>query len=266
MNRILMSLLVLGFAAAGEANAVVIIGGSVNNGNLDRAHAVQIVPGFFLPKPDIWQNAGVRSITGPYEDEMSSEPWAGPAPTPVTTDNSLNPPFPDGCGDVNVDGDCAVFFKAFSGNATDGTATGHLYQDNPGTPGMLYTLTGWAGAEANFMAGAEFAIDFLDAGNAVIGSAVLDLIAAGLFTPNGEPFNYKEYQVAGVAPASTATVRARVSMIDGIANPAGGGQAFVVDDFTLTEETSGTVPEPATLALVLLGMAGLAQKIRRRHA
>jgi hypothetical protein len=264
MNRILMSLLVLAFAAASQANAGVIIGGSLNNGNLDRTHAVEIVPGFFLPKPDVWQNVGTRSITGPYEDEMSSEPWAGPAPTPVTTDGNLNPPPPDGC-----DGpDCAVFFKPFSGSFSggppNGAATGHLYQDNPGTAGVLYTLTGWAGAEANALAGVMFAIDFLDAGNVLIASSTLDLVAAGLFTPNGQPFNYKEYTVTGVAPANTATVRARASMIDGIPNPNGGGQAIVVDDFTLTDETGRTVSEPATLALVVLSMIGLAQIGRRR--
>jgi hypothetical protein len=261
MKRLLASLVVLGFAVCGAsaANAVVIIGGSVQNGNLDRTQATEIVPGFFLPKPQVWQNVGVRAITGPYEDEMSSEPWAGPAPTPVTTDGNLNPPHPDGCGGP----DCAVFFKAFSGNATDGAATGHLYQDHPGTPGLLYTFTGWAGAEPNFLGGAQFAIEFLDAADAIIGSSTLDLLAAGLLVDNGEPFDYKEYTVSGVAPAGTTTVRARASMIDGMANPAGGGQAFVVDDFTLAA-TDRTVPEPATIALVVLGIAGLA-RIRRRR-
>ena len=42
-----------------------------------------------------------------------------------------------------------MFFKPFSGGGTNGPATGHLLQDNPGTPGMKYILMGWAGAEPN---------------------------------------------------------------------------------------------------------------------
>src|SRR5689334_3531949 len=62
----------------------------LSNGNLDRVHPVEIVPGFFLPKPDVWQRQEFRSIGGPYEDAMDSEPWAGPAPTPVTNDGLFN--------------------------------------------------------------------------------------------------------------------------------------------------------------------------------
>ncbi|MFO0837538.1 MAG: PEP-CTERM sorting domain-containing protein [Phycisphaerae bacterium] len=208
----------------------------LSNGDLDLTVPTEIVPGFFLPKPQVWENIGTRSISGPYEDEMSSEPWAGPAPTPVTAD------------------DWGVFFKAFTGGPVTGAATGHLQQAVGGSPGVLYTLTGWAGAEANFLAdGAVFAIDFLDAGNNVIGGNSVDLLA-GLFVPNGQPFNYKSYSVSAVAPAGTVLVRARASMIDGVNNPAGGGQAFVVDDFTL-------VPEPTTaLGMLALGLAALARR------
>ena len=77
-----------------------------------------------------------------------------------------------------------------------------------------------------------------------------------LFIDNGEPFDYKQYTVGGVAPAGTAFVRARASMIDAIANPAGGGQAFVVDDFVL-------VPEPSVaLGMLLVGAAALAGRRR----
>jgi hypothetical protein len=207
------------------------------NGNLDSTYQQEIVPGFFLPKPTDWENIGTRAISGPYEDELSSEPWAGPAPTPVTPN------------------DMGVFFKPFTGGGANGPATGHLQQAVPANPGTLYTLTGWAGAEANFLGDAFFAIDFLDGGSNVISSVELDLIAAGLFTPNGEPFNYKQYQVAGVAPAGTAFARARASMLDAIANPQGGGQAYVVDDFDL-------VPEPASFGLLLIGAAALITRRR----
>ena len=256
MKRQLTLLAILTLAACGQRTAIsqIIIGGSLNNGNLDRTHAVEIVPGFFLPKPDVWQNIGTRTITGPYEDEMSSEPWAGPAPTPVTTDGNLNPPFPDGFGGP----DGGVFFKAFSGGGANGPATGHLYQDVAATPGLTYTLSGWAGAEANYLAGSSvFAIDFLNGANAVIGGSALDLVAAGLFVPNGQPFNYKQYSLSATAPAGTVSVRARVSMIDGINNPLGGGQAFVIDDFVLA------VPEPSVISLAVLGIGALVFRRRK---
>lgn len=246
MKQLLVLPTILGLAGTGVLNAQLIIGGSLNNGNLDSTYPQEIVPGFFLPKPTIWQNVGFRAVSGAYEDEMSSESWAGPAPTPVTADG------------VNAD-DWGVFFKAFSGNATDGAATGRLYQDNPATPGLTYTLTGWAGAEANYMAKRSlFTVEFFDSANAPIGSTELDLVAAGLFVSNGQPFNYKQYSLSGIAPPGAVTVRAGVSMIDGMANPAGGGQAFVVDDFELR-----AVPEPTVLALSLLGL-GAATAIWRR--
>src|SRR5215213_9506805 len=69
----------------------------LTNGTLDETYQQEVAPGLFLPKPANWVNVGTRAISGPYEDEMSSEAWAGPAPTPVTTDDN------------------GVFFKAFSG-------------------------------------------------------------------------------------------------------------------------------------------------------
>jgi hypothetical protein len=235
---------------------VTVIGGSTNNGNLDLTYAQEIVPAFFLPKPQVWVNVGTRAISGPYEDEMSSEPWAGPAPTPVTTDGTLNPPFPDGCAGP----DCAVFFKAFSGGGANGAMTGHLYQDNPATPGASYVLTGWAGAEANLLAtDLQIALEFLDAGNVVIPASgqVVSLIPT-IFIPNGEAFNYKEYTALADAPVGAVTVRARVSIIGGSSNPAGGGQAFVVDDFALTEEVAPPPPPPSVLEIPTLDPRALA--------
>lgn len=212
----------------------------LTNGSLDQTYQQEITPGFFLPKPAGWVNEGSRALTGPYEDEMSSEPWAGPPPTPDT-----NP------------GDMGVFFKAFSGGGANGAATGHLYQDVPAVAGRTYTLTGWAGAEANFAGGGRLAIDFLNAAGAVItGSGTeLNLNSNGLFTSNGQPFNYKQYTVTALAPDGAVSVRARASMLNGTNNAEGGGQAFVVDDFTL-------VPEPSALAMLLPGALAL---MRRRR-
>ena len=123
-------------------------------------------------------------------------------------------------------------------------------QDNPGIPGKEYKLTGWAGAEANVLMGdAVFALEFLDGGGIEIPASGAELsLLPTLFVDNGEPFDYKQYTLSAIAPAGTVFVRARVSMIDAIANPAGGGQAFVVDDFTLE-----VVPEPSSVALALVG-------------
>jgi len=66
----------------------------LSNGNLDQTYQQEIVPGFFLPKPLDWVNEGFRTISGPYEDEMSSEPWAGPAPTPVQSNQPTIPSTP----------------------------------------------------------------------------------------------------------------------------------------------------------------------------
>jgi hypothetical protein len=224
------------------------------NGNLDKCDPTEIVPGFFLPKPRNWANVGTRAISGPYEDEMSSEPWAGPAPTPVTNGGDADPP-----AGVGIGNDGAVFFKAFSGNASDGAATGHLYQNVPGTVGTTYQMTGWAGAEANLLVqDAQFAIEFLNGGGGVIGGTTLSLLP-NLFVPNGQPFNYKQYTLSSVAPVGTVSVRARASFINGLSNPAGGGQAFVIDDFTLD-----AVPEPGCAMLGLVGALGTLRRVRRR--
>lgn len=225
--------------SAAQANLLI-------NGNLDKTYQQKITDSFFLPKPKNWSNDGFRSNAGAYEDEMSSESWSGPAPTPVTTDGAA--------GD-----DWGVFFKPFSGNATDGKATGHLYQDVDGVAGTQYVLTGWAGGEANaLMDDAVFALDFVNAAGGIISSSELSLLP-NLTVDNGKAFRYKQYSVSGVAPAGTFKVRARASMIGAMSNPLGGGQAFVVDDFELN-----AVPEPSTLIALGVGAALVARKRRAR--
>ena len=218
------------------------------NGNLDVTYQQEIVPGFTLPKPFQWENVGSRSLTGPYEDELSSEPWAGPAPTPVTTDGF------DQTNGFNGQ-DWGVFFKAFTGGPTTGAATGHLYQDVAGTAFQSYTLSGWAGGEANVqMRDAQLAIEFLDGGKNIIGGSTLSMIST-LVTPNGQAFNYKKYSVTATAPGGTVWVRSRVSMIDGTSNPLGGGQAYVVDDFDLS-----VVPEPVSMIALAGGILAMAKR------
>ena len=236
VRTVATALVTLGLlAAAGRASAELL-----TNANLDQTYQQEVTPGFFVAKPAGWVNIGSRTVSGPYEDELSSEPWAGPGPTPVTGP-----------------GDMGVFFKAFTGNATNGPMQGVLYQDAPASPGFIYTFSGWAGAEPNFSGTASFAIDFIDATGGGIGNTgvELGLLAAGLMTPHGQPFNYKRYSIGALAPPGTVAVRARVGM-SGQANPAGGGQAFVVDDLSL-------VPEPTSLAAA--APAGLFLLRRRRR-
>jgi hypothetical protein len=109
--------IVAAIAAAGMTASAAQAQNLLSNGSLDVTYQQLVVdnapagPGmedFFLPKPNQWVNEGTRTIAGPFEDEMSSEPWAGPAPTPVTA-NGVDP---DGPGDNP--GDWATFFKPFT--------------------------------------------------------------------------------------------------------------------------------------------------------
>lgn len=231
--------------AAQRLPAQTIIGAAINNGNMDQT-VVITPPG--LPKPTVWQYDGSRTLDGAFADALSSEPWAGPAPTPDT-----NP------------GDFGVFFKAFQGNlTTQNLVTGRLSQTHTATPGLIYTLTGWAGAEENYsglslvnaITRTEMAIEFLDASSAVVGNSVLDLKTAGLGQGVGVAFGYQQFSLTATAPAGAASVRASVAMIDGY-NTSLPRQAFVVDDFTLT-----AIPEPTGLLAIALGIACLG--VRRR--
>jgi len=157
-----------------------------------------------------------------------------------------------------------LFFKPFTGNATDGDVTVIMTQTVPGTAGQTYYFRGWAGAESGYVGLSDptvdslFTMEFLDAGSTPLGGASLDLAAAGLGTipnPNFNPaFKYALYGVSGVAPAGTAFIRVSAQMVD--AYGGSGPQAFVVDAFSLK------VPEPGSLSL--LGIGGLVLAARRR--
>jgi hypothetical protein len=198
------------------------------------------------------------------------------APWVFAASRGANPAFDDGAASEafadHDGGGFGLFFKAFVGNPpwdpTAGAVDAHIYQDVPGTPGTTYTLTGWWGAEDNYSglhdpaANTIFALDFLTGGGGLIGSAELDLEAAGL----GDPMpglNYEQFMVMAVAPAGTAIVRARGSMWDGVffQDP---GQALVTDEWSLTADTR--IPEPGTaLTSGLVALALLAFGKRRRR-
>ncbi len=239
MKRQLALFVTIGLAAFGAsvANAALI------NGNLDATSISSQV----LATPTGWTAVANLGLTGPFTDGLSSETFA----------NVLDP------------GGSGVFFKAFQG-ATTNRITASIYQDNPATPGLTYTLTGWAGAGANYIGltdptvGSQFHIQFLNSANAVIGDTTLNLVLNGqhvLGSPNGgNPFGYFDYTLSATAPAGTVNVRALATMVNAYNNPLGGDQAFVVDAFTLT------VPEPSSISLAVLGLGGLLAFRNRRQA
>lgn len=162
-------------------------------------------------------------------------------------------------GNHTPGGDRGLWFRSFEGGLGGDkpfTVNAHLQQTLPGAPGVEYAISAWFRYEANY-SGADpmaptqtiLAIDFLDGAAMVISSAELDI--------DGVQDNdsvWRQFSVDGVAPAGTAFVRARASMIDGVLSPANPQSAFV-DDFIL-------VPAPG--ALVLLASAILLTVSGRR--
>jgi archaellum component FlaF (FlaF/FlaG flagellin family) len=230
MKRQLAKLVILGLVALGTGTAKADL---LFNGSLDSTN----VSSQTLATPLGWVAAANKAVSGPFSDGLSSETFAN----------------------VFAPGGFGVFFKPFQGITTD-KITASLYQDNPATPGQTYTLTGWAGAGANYIGltdptvGSEFHLQFLDSTSTVIGDAKLNLMVNGqhvLGTPNGgNAFGYFNYTLSATAPAGTVSVRALAEMINAYNNPLGGDQAFVVDAFTL-------VPEPSVISFGILGLAGL---------
>jgi hypothetical protein len=160
-----------------------------------------------------------------------------------------------------------AFFKSFQGTSNNPVSI-NLYQNVPGLPGVAYSLTGWAGAEANYSGinpagiGTQtlLSLVFLGSSSNVLGSVSLDLQANGLGqgapTSPATGFGYHPFTVNGVSPAGTVTVEASLAMINGYAVPGGGGAAFVGDWFTL-------VPEPSAIGLGLLGASVLIFRRRK---
>lgn len=182
------------------------------------------------PIVDGWSLEFSRTIpAGPVTDLFTLEPWA----------------------DRNADG-FGGFFKQFQGDlGTSDYVTAHVYQDVVGTAGTEYVYNGYARAEENYSGLATgptqtvFAIEFDDDNDFSNGSLSVvetDLVTAGLDN------DFELYSVSGIAPIGTTIVRVRASMIDAYGTT--GGQAFIVDEFSLT---AVTVPEPTTVALLAFG-------------
>jgi hypothetical protein len=231
-------------AALGGAVALVICAAAtqaqelLTNANLD---ATAIGPQV-LATPTSWQVSANTTLLGPFNDGASSESFCNVADA----------------------GGKGLFFKPFAGNATRGPITVDFFQDVPGTPGLQYVMTGWAGAGPGYIGltdptvDSEFRLTFLNGSSIPIGGSVLDLQAAGLGNPPGGPFGfgYKQFNLTATAPAGTAFVRVHARMANAFPNPLGGDQAFVVDAFSLQ------VPEPGSIALI--GLGGGMLMLRRR--
>jgi len=259
MKRTVVLFAALGLMAlsARLASAVNIIGPGLNNGDLDVISQFDQV----LATPSSpWHVTSSKLISGGFGDGASSEGFAN----------------------VQQAGGFGLFFKPFQGGNAGDKVTTNLFAVANGpaaVPGATYTMTGWAGAGAGYIGltdptvTSQFAMDFYNAANTLLGSAVRDLrtglvsgLGAGaaqppLGTANGNPFNYFQYSLSGVAPVGTAKVAVRATMGNAYTNPAGGDQAFVVDAFTLS---SNAVPEPASLAIGLIGMFSFVGLARRR--
>jgi len=261
MKRTLVLFAALGLLAlsARMASAVSLIGPGLRNGDLDLiSQGDQVLATPSAP----WHVVSSKTLSGNFGDGASSEGFAN----------------------VQQAGGFGLFFKPFQGSITTGDrVTTSLYANVNGpaaAPGATYTMTGWAGAGAGYVGltdptvTSQFAIDFFNAANTLLGSALLDLrtgLTSGLgvggpqpplATANGNPFNYFNYTLTGVAPPGTALVSARATMGNAYANPNGGDQAFVVDAFTLSNNSN--VPEPASLAIGLIGLVSFVSLARRR--
>jgi len=196
-----------------------------------------------LATPVNWTASASKAVSGAFNDGMSSEGFA----------NVLQP------------GGLGLFFKPFQGTQSSGDVLNATLNQSVGggVAGKQYTLTGWAGAGTGYIGltdpnvKSEFRLDFLNSSFSVICSNILDLKAAGLGTPNGNPFGYAQYSISATAPAGTLFVRAQADMLNAYGNPAGGDQAFVVDSFSLY------APEPASMGLI--GICGVALLTKRRN-
>jgi hypothetical protein len=201
------------------------------------------------------------------------------------------------------EGDWHMWFQPYNSTRTENAEAiannfAHLTQTVAGTPGLEYTMTGYALFEDYFPGGVVnlnaanpdgtgtgapfddgplsptdtfFALEFLDSMGAVLpGSVVVELKADG---QTSDTF-WRQHTLVGVAPAGTANVRVRASMINGVENPLPSPQAFqmsfFVDDFHLTAGPAGAgagaVPEPTSWLLGMIALAALSASRNRSSA
>jgi hypothetical protein len=257
----------------------------------------------------VWRNNLGQNFDLPNRDpalfgpinEFDYEVWRESFGSPSTMDLAQ----PSDFNHLIFEGDWQVWFEPYNGTeANQETNFVHLYQDVPGTPGLSYTMKGWADFEDFFPGGVDFlnaeangvpsscrpedcfdglpsptdtffAIEFLDANNVVLpGSLVKELKADGqLLTPFPDEKLWMQHTLTAVAPANTVKVRVRASMINGVFNPLPDPEvfnmSFFVDSFSLTAAPASglasSVPEPTAAILGALATWGLLSATRRRR-
>jgi hypothetical protein len=247
MRKLLLILAVLGLMAARTS---VVNASLLTNGSLDEP--------------------GLHEVDGANGWIQVEGPDTANSATMATFGNHTPPPPPAGSVDQ-----VGLWVRSFSGSLATPTFV-DLYQDVPATPGLKYIMTGWARFEMFYAGGVNnipffnpdtsdfelapsptdtfFALEFLDGGGNVLPESVdIELKANGQLNNN----QWMEHMLMGIAPAGATTVRVRASAVD-MVNTQGAQSAFF-DDFTLIG-----IPEPATAALVGLGVMGLAGLRRRR--
>jgi hypothetical protein len=131
-------------------------------------------------------------------------------------------------------------------------------QDVPGvTAGTSYTFSGWHLAGSSpFDVGIEIRIEWRESGsNTEIGR-----------TPNLTPIpllaNYSAFSLSAMAPVGADVARVVYAIQSFSTNPLGNGRVFV-DDLSF-DASVPAVPEPGTLALLGIGLAGLGLSRRRK--
>ena len=216
---------VLGLAALAPAGANA--ANVLFNANLDQIGLTSQT----LPCPIGWDVIAFKTISGPFFDGGDSETFCNVSP----------PSDPSGYG---------FFFKPFQGTVAppEDLLTAQLSQDNPATPGTMFTFSGYAACEANYSGllttntpppATLFVVEFLDNSGNVIQSNGFDLVANGLPTSGAGSMallTTPQY----TAPANTAKVRAGAWMINVYGTS--GAQSFFVDSFDLESVAASGSP------------------------
>jgi hypothetical protein len=227
-------------ALAGRSSAVNLL----VNGDLDN----KVPPGAAGAPPTGWTLDESKTFSGPTTDLITDEGFIaiGPDTSP---------------------GDLGGFVKAFNGNGTTGDlASLHMYQDVPAVAGTSYVFSGWIGAGVNYSGllpstptQTLLTLEFRNAANTVVGSATTNVQASGLTSGSCCAFGAKLFSVTGTAPVGATSVRA-IFAANNMFLTQNPDQAAFIDDFNL----SPAVPEPASIALGMLGLVGMIGVARRR--
>jgi hypothetical protein len=218
-------------------------------------------------------------LTGPVDPLDYSEVWKKNFGGP----NTMSLAEPTNFSHTGFDGTWNLWFQPYSGSFAEAEDNWvHLTQTVAGSPGVTYTMKGWAMFEPYFAGGhinlnlegtdatspedgplsptdTFFAMDFLDSAGELLRSEEIELMEAGQpTTPPDFNLIWHQHTLSEVAPAGTASVRVRVTMLDAVLNPGVDPQSFFVDQFELTASAGTgavTVPEPAATILAMFAAA-----------